>query len=185
VRPPTAGVIMLIAHIVLSRTRFGRYVYMTGSNERAAQLSGVNTARVTIAVFAIAGFLSGFAGLLAVGRHGSAQPDSSADYLLPVIAATVVGGVSLFGGVGSIRATLIGVLVFAVLDNGLDQTSIDINLKPLMRGVILLVAIVLNVVGLRVAARTRASAEVDPPPPVAATGPAVAASGSSVRGAVR
>ena len=156
-----AAVIMLIAHIVLSRTRFGRYIYMTGSNRRAAELAGVNTHRVIISVFMISGFLAGVAGLLAVGRLGSAQPAGSNDYLLPVIAATVVGGVSLFGGVGGIRATLVGVLVFAVLDNGLDQTDIDIHLKPFMRGLILLIAIVVNVAGLRIAARARMAEHVD------------------------
>jgi ribose transport system permease protein len=170
----TAGVIMVIAHVVLSRTRFGRYVYMTGSNRRAAELAGVNTRKIILSVFAISGFLAGVAGLLAVGRLGSAQPDASNSYLLPVIAATVVGGVSLFGGVGTIRSTLIGVLVFTVLDNGLDQTNIDIHLKPFMRGLILLLAIVVNVVGLRLASRARtaeqAEVEVRPVPP--ATQPA-------------
>lgn len=168
----TAAVIMLIAHIVLSRTRFGRYVYMTGANRRAAELAGINTRKIILAVFAISGFLAGVAGLLAVGRLGSAQPDASNSYLLPVIAATVVGGVSLFGGVGTIRSTLIGVLVFTVLDNGLDQTNIDIHLKPFMRGLILLLAIVVNVVGLRLASKARtaeqAEVEVTPAPPPAA-----------------
>ena len=172
-----AAVIMLIAHIgVCPRTRFGRYIYMTGSNRRAAELAGVNTHRVIISVFMISGFLAGVAGLLAVGRLGSAQPAGSNDYLLPVIAATVVGGVSLFGGVGGIRATLVGVLVFAVLDNGLDQTDIDIHLKPFMRGLILLIAIVVNVAGLRIAARARMAEHVDDEtvavPPPAAKAPA-------------
>jgi ribose transport system permease protein len=168
----TAAVIMLIAHIVLSRTRFGRYIYMTGSNRRAAELAGINTRKIILSVFAISGFLAGVAGLLAVGRLGSAQPDASNSYLLPVIAATVVGGVSLFGGVGTIRSTLVGVLVFTVLDNGLDQTNIDIHLKPFMRGLILLLAIVVNVVGLRLASRARtaeqAEVEVTAGPPGAA-----------------
>jgi ribose transport system permease protein len=168
----TAAVIMLVAHLVLSRTRFGRYIYMTGSNRRAAELAGVNTRRIILSVFAISGFLAGVAGLLAVGRLGSAQPDSSNSYLLPVIAATVVGGVSLFGGVGTIRSTLVGVLVFTVLDNGLDQTQIDIHLKPFMRGLILLLAIVVNVVGLRLAskARTAEQAQVEVTPAPAAGG---------------
>jgi len=157
----TAAAIMLIAHLVLSRTRFGRYVYMTGANRRAAELAGVNTQKMIIAVFGISGFLAGVAGLLAVGRLGSAQPDPGNSYLLPVIAATVVGGVSLFGGVGTIRSTLVGVLVFTVLDNGLDQTQIDIQLKPFMRGLILLLAIVVNVVGLRLASKARVAEQAD------------------------
>lgn len=152
-----AAVVLLLSHIVLSRTRYGRYIYMIGSNRRAAALAGVNTGRVTMSVFIISGLLAGFAGLLSVGRLGSAQPSVSSDYLLPVIAAVIVGGVSLFGGSGNIFATLIGVLIFGVLDNGLDQTQLDINLKPFMRGVILLVAIIVNVVGLRVASRRRIS----------------------------
>lgn len=158
-----AAVVLVLSHVVLSRTRYGRYIYMIGSNRRAAALAGVNTQRVTMSVFIISSLLAGFAGLLAVGRLGSAQPSVSSDYLLPVIAAVIVGGVSLFGGSGNIGATVIGVLIFGVLDNGLDQTAIDINLKPFMRGVILLLAIVVNVLGLRLAARRRIAdqSEVD------------------------
>lgn len=171
-----AGAVMLFAHIALAHTRFGRYIYMTGSNRRAAELAGINTGRVIVAVFIVSGMLAGFAGLLAVGRLGSAQPGISSDYLLPVIAATVVGGVSLFGGAGNIRATLVGVLIFGVLDNGLDQTSININLKPFMRGLILLFAIVINVVGLRLASRRRIGdqAELDEDAVVQAAVPAAA-----------
>lgn len=162
-----AAGVLLLSHILLSRTRFGRYIYMIGSNRRAAELAGVNTGRVTMSVFIISALLAGFAGLLSVGRLGSAQPNVSGDYLLPVIAAVIVGGVSLFGGSGNIFGTLIGVLIFGVLNNGLDQTQIDINLKPWMRGLILLLAIIVNVVALRVAYRRRISgaAEIMPVPP--------------------
>jgi len=156
-----AAVVLLLSHLVLSQTRYGRYIYMIGSNRRAAVLAGVNTVRVTMSVFIISSMLAGFAGLLAVGRLGSAQPGVSSDYLLPVIAAVIVGGVSLFGGSGNIGATVIGVLIFGVLDNGLDQTAINVNLKPFMRGVILLLAIVINVVGLRLASRKRIAEQAE------------------------
>jgi ribose transport system permease protein len=156
-----AGLIMLGTHIMLSRTRFGRYVYMTGANRRAAELSGINTRVVIMQVFAFAGLLSAIGGILNMGRLGSAQASTGQDLLLPVLAAVFLGGNSMFGGIGGIHHTLIGVLLFAVLNNGLDQTDIDIFAKPFLRGGFLLAAVLMNLLGLRLARRaTQESIEV-------------------------
>jgi ribose transport system permease protein len=149
----SAGVVMLVGYVVLSRTRFGRYVYMTGANRTAAELAGVPTRRVVIAVFALSGLLAGFAGVLNVGRLGSAQAGAGDELLLPALAAVVLGGTSLFGGRGGVHYTLVGLLIYGVLDNGLDQLALDIYLKPFVRGVLLLLAIVFNVVMLRLASQ--------------------------------
>jgi ribose transport system permease protein len=149
-----AAVIMLIGHFVLQRTRFGRHVYMTGANRRAAELSGVPVKRVMRNVLMISGGLAAFAGVLNVGRLGSAQAELGNDLLLPAIAAVVLGGTSLFGGVGGMGHTMLGVLIYGVLDNGLDQLDIDIFLKPFIRGLFLILALVLNVVAMGVAARS-------------------------------
>lgn len=155
-----AAVILLVAHFVLQRTRFGRHVYMTGANRRAAELSGVPVNAVVRNVFVISGGLAAFAGVLNIGRLGSAQAEIGNDLLLPAIAAVVLGGTSLFGGVGGMGYTTIGLLIYGVLDNGLDQLDVDIFLKPYIRGLFLILALVLNVVAMRVAARATRRASV-------------------------
>lgn len=153
-----AAVIILIAHVTLQRTKFGRQIYMTGANRRAAELSGVPVKRVMRNVFIISGGLAAFAGVLNIGRLGSAQAELGNDLLLPAIAAVVLGGTSLFGGVGGMGYTTIGLLIYGVLDNGLDQLDVDIFLKPYIRGLFLILALVLNVVAMQVASKsTRAS----------------------------
>lgn len=136
---------MLVAHLVLTYTRFGRYVYMVGGNREAAEYSGVNVRLVIAAVMVICAMCSGIAGMLGVAYFGSAQQDGFNDFLLTAIAAVVVGGTSLFGGRGGIGNTIIGLLVLGVLNNGLDLISIDSFLKILIRGLILLIALVINV----------------------------------------
>jgi ribose transport system permease protein len=140
-----AAVFLLVAHLVLTYTRFGRYVYMVGGNREAAEYSGVNVRLVIGAVLVIGAFCSGVAGMLGVAYFGSAQQTQFDTYLLDAIAAVVVGGTSLFGGRGGIGNTIIGLLVLGVLNNGLDHIQIDSFLKILIRGLILLAALVVNV----------------------------------------
>ena len=150
-----AGVVLLIGHLVLTQTRFGRYVYMTGASREAAELSGISTRRVVLVCFALSALLAGLAGMLNVGRLGSAQAYGLSDMLLDSIAAVVLGGTSLFGGEGGIPNTVIGLLIFGVLNNGLNLIQVDIYLKPWVRGIILLLALIINVYALRL--RTRGS----------------------------
>ena len=140
-----AVLVLLIAHLILTYTRFGRYVYMTGGNRDAAEYSGVNVKFIIGAVLVISAMLSGFAGMLGVAYFGSAQQNQFDTFLLDAIAAVVVGGTSLFGGRGGIGNTIIGLLVLGVLNNGLDHVNIDSFLKILIRGLILLIALIINV----------------------------------------
>ena len=140
-----AAIMLLIAHLVLSHTRFGRYVYMVGGNREAAEYSGVNVRFVTGAVMTISAVCSGIAGMLGVAYFGSAQQNEFDTFLLDAIAAVVVGGTSLFGGRGGIGNTILGLFVLGVLNNGLDYVKIDSFLKILIRGLILLLALVINV----------------------------------------
>jgi ribose transport system permease protein len=140
-----AVLVLLIAHLTLTYTRFGRYVYMTGGNRDAAEYSGVNVKFIIGAVMVISAMLSGFAGMLGVAYFGSAQQNQFDTFLLDSIAAVVVGGTSLFGGRGGIGNTIIGLLVLGVLNNGLDHVNIDSFLKILIRGLILLIALIINV----------------------------------------
>jgi len=144
-----AGLFLLIGHIVLTYTRFGRYVYMVGGNREAAEYSGVNVRLIIAAVMIISAFCSGVAGMLGVAYFGSAQQNEFDDYLLDAISAVVVGGTSLFGGQGGIGNTIVGLFVLGVLNNGLDHVDIDSFLKILIRGLILLLALVINVYAQR------------------------------------
>jgi ribose transport system permease protein len=140
-----AALVLLVAHIVLTYTRFGRYVYMVGGNREAAQNSGVNVALIVGSVMVISAVCSGMAGMLGVAYFGSAQQNEFDSYLLDAIAAVVVGGTSLFGGRGGIGNTIVGLFVLGVLNNGLDHVNIDSFLKILIRGLILLAALIINV----------------------------------------
>jgi ribose transport system permease protein len=136
---------LLVGHLVLTYTRFGRYVYMVGGNREAAEYAGVNVKLVIAAVMVISAVCSGIAGMLGVAYFGSAQQNQFDDFLLDSISAVVVGGTSLFGGRGGIPNTILGLFVLGVLNNGLDHIDIDSFLKILIRGLILLLALIINV----------------------------------------
>jgi ribose transport system permease protein len=140
---------LLAGHVILTYTRFGRYVYMTGGNREAAEYSGVNVRAILSAVMIISAVCSGVAGMLGVAYFGSAQQNEFDTYLLDSISAVVVGGTSLFGGQGGIGNTIIGLFVLGVLNNGLDHINIDSFLKILIRGLILLIALIINVYAQR------------------------------------
>ncbi len=144
-----AAIFLLIGHIVLTYTRFGRYVYMTGGNREAAAYSGVNVPAILSTVMIISAVCSGVAGMLGVAYFGSAQQNEFDTYLLDSISAVVVGGTSLFGGQGGIGNTIIGLFVLGILNNGLDHINIDSFLKILIRGLVLLVALAVNVYAQR------------------------------------
>ncbi len=148
-----AAVILLAGHIVLTYTRFGRYVYMVGGNREAAEYSGINVKLILASVMVISAVCSGIAGMLGVAHFGSAQQDEFDTYLLDSISAVVVGGTSLFGGQGGIGNTIVGLLVLGVLNNGLDHVRIDSFLKILIRGIILLLALIINVYAQKMRAR--------------------------------
>jgi ribose transport system permease protein len=152
-----AALFLLVAHLVLTYTRFGRYVYMVGGNREAAEYSGVNVKLIIGAVMVISAVCSGVAGMLGVAYFGSAQQNEFTTYLLDAIAAVVVGGTSLFGGRGGIGNTIVGLLVLGVLNNGLDHVQIDPFLKILIRGLILLAALVINVYAQRLRQTERAA----------------------------
>jgi ribose transport system permease protein len=151
-----AAFFLLTAHLVLTYTRFGRYVYMVGGNREAAEYSGVNTRLVVGAVMVISAMCSGVAGMIGVAYFGSAQQNEFDTFLLDAIAAVVVGGTSLFGGRGGIGNTIVGLFVLGVLNNGLDYVKIDSFLKILIRGLILLIALIINIYAERLRGAHRA-----------------------------
>lgn len=145
-----ALVVLLLGEFVLSYTKFGRYVYMTGANREAAEMSGVDTRRVIMLSLVISAVTAGMTGLLFIGRLSSANPSAGEDVLISTIAAVVLGGTSLFGGEGGIRNTILGLLIFGVLSNGLNLLpNIPITFKQALQGLVLLAALLLNVFALR------------------------------------
>ena len=144
-----AAIVLAIGHFVLTYTRFGRYVYMVGGNREAAEYAGVNVRMIIGAVMIISSACAGLAGMLGVAHFGSAQQDEFVDFLIDAIAAVVVGGTSLFGGQGGIGNTIVGLFVLGVLNNGLDHINIDSFVKILIRGLILLAALIINVYAQR------------------------------------
>ena len=141
---------LLLGDFVLNYTKFGRYVYMTGGNREAAEMSGVDTKRVLLSVMTISGFTAGITGMLFVGRLRSANPEAGTSLLIDTIAAVVLGGTSLFGGEGGIKNTALGLLIFAFLSNGLNLLpNVSFYFKEALQGIILVAALVLNVIALR------------------------------------
>ncbi len=139
----------LIGHIVLSRTVFGHQVYAIGGNREAARLAGIHVRRVELLVYALAGLLSGFAGLLLTGRLGAALPTSATGLELQVISAVVIGGASLFGGRGNMIGTFFGVLTIGVLSNGLDLLNVSPFWVQFIQGAVIFLAVFIDALGQR------------------------------------
>lgn len=138
---------LLIGHFILQYTRFGRYVYMTGANPSAARLSGVNTDMVIIIAMTICGFTAALAGLVNTGRLGIALTNPENSFLIDAIAVVVLGGTSLMGGRGGIIQTMLGLLIYGTLRNGLDNIpTINPLAKDFITGVVLMFALITNVV---------------------------------------
>jgi ribose transport system permease protein len=131
--------------VVLTRkTRFGRYLYAVGGNERAAQLSGLNLRHIKIGVYTLGGGLAGVAGLLLTARLDSATPSAGFGYELDSIAAVVIGGTSLSGGRGSIFGTVLGCLIIGVLNNGLVLLEVSPFWQQVIKGFVILIAVALD-----------------------------------------
>ena len=137
-------VLAVIATIVLRQTRFGLYVYATGGNEETTHLAGVNPNRIKLAVYMISGFCAALGGILLTSRLWSAQPNAAIGWELDAIAAPVLGGTSLFGGVGTIGGTLVGAFIIGVLSNGLNLLGIASYYQMVIKGVIFILAVMLD-----------------------------------------
>ena len=138
------GAVYLVAHFVLRRTPFGRYVFAIGGNEEAAVLSGVPVRPYKMMVYGASGLLSGLAAVVLTARLNSAQPIAGINYELDAIAATVIGGTSLMGGQGSVVGTLIGALIMGVLRNGLNLLGVSSFVQQLVIGAVIILAVLLD-----------------------------------------
>lgn len=144
-----------VAQLTLTKTAFGRYVIAIGANENAAYLSGINTKRVKVAVYAISGLLCGLAAVVNTARMASANPNAGTGVELEAIAAAVIGGTSLMGGRGSVVNSLLGVAIMAVLSSGLSQIGTEEATKRMITGLVIVLAVVLDCYRTRILARRR------------------------------
>ena len=135
-------VIAAIFHVVLRYTRFGKFTYAIGANRQAAVVSGINVNRHLIWIYSIAGLLSGIAGTVTAARAISGQSGMGVMYELDAIAAVVIGGTSLAGGVGRITGTVIGVLILGVMTSGFTFIRIDAYYQEMVKGGIIVAAVV-------------------------------------------
>jgi ribose transport system permease protein len=145
---PSSVVIMLIIAIImgliLSKSHFGRNIYAIGSNEEAAYLSGIPIKKTKMWVYVVSGLMSGIAGIVLTSRLVSAQPTAGNMYELDAIAAVVIGGASLMGGVGSILGTLIGAFVMGVLRNGLNLLNVSPFWQQIAIGGVVVLAVFID-----------------------------------------
>jgi D-xylose transport system permease protein len=151
---PTSGVILLglviFFSLLTTRTKFGRYVFAVGGNAEAARRAGINVTRIRITVFALAGLMAAIGGLIFVSRLTAASTQTGGGtFLLEAIAAAVIGGTSLFGGRGTVWSALLGALVIGSVSNGLDLQAQPPEIKYMVEGAILLVAVTVDAVSRR------------------------------------
>jgi inositol transport system permease protein len=134
----------IISHIMLSKSRFGRYIFAIGGNEQAARICGINVEKVKVMVYAYAGLLSAIAGIMLVSRTAAGNPSYGVSYELDAIASTVIGGTSLSGGVGSIPLCVIGALIIGVLNNSMDLMGVNAYWQQIVKGLIIVIAVLID-----------------------------------------
>lgn len=137
-------VVAVIFHIALRYTKYGKYTYAIGGNMQAARTSGINVKRHLVVVYSIAGLLAGLAGVVASARAATGQAGMGVSYELDAIAATVIGGTSLVGGVGRISGTVIGALILGVMASGFTFVGVDAYLQDIIKGLIIVAAVVID-----------------------------------------
>ena len=137
-------IVYVIAYVLLTRTKFGRYVYAVGGNKEAARLAGINTNKVILLVYVISGSLAAISGVVLASRMNSGQPNAGLMYEMDVIAAVVVGGTSLFGGRGSIIGTFLGAMLIGILRNGLNLLNVGSYVQMVVLGIVILLAVLLD-----------------------------------------
>ena len=145
---PNSVILMLIlytiAHVLMTRTSIGRYIYAVGGNPEAARLSGVPVKWVLLFAYTITGLLAGLGGVMEASLHTTGDPKSGELVELKVIAAVVVGGTSLAGGQGKILGTLIGAFIIAVINNGMNLTGVESHMQNVIYGAVILIAVIID-----------------------------------------
>ena len=139
------AIVLLAYAYITQKTATGRYLYAVGGNEKATRLSGVNTKKVYFFAYANMGLLAGLAGILTIARAASAQPTYGQGYEMDAIAACFIGGASAYGGVGSVAGMVVGAVLMGVINQGMSIMGMEANYQKVVKGVVLLVAIIFDV----------------------------------------
>lgn len=137
-------VVLVVSYYVLTQTKLGRYIYAVGGNEEASRLSGINVSKILIMAYVICGLLAALSGIISASRLDSATPTAGSGAELDAIAAVVLGGTSLAGGVGTVMGTFIGALIIGMLNNGLNLLNVSSNYQLVAKGLVILVAVLLD-----------------------------------------
>ncbi len=141
--------VAVVAYFVLNRTTFGRSIYAVGGNPLSAWLSGVRVQNVLLSSYAISGFLAGLAGFLIMSRLLSANMTAVVNLEMDSIAAVVIGGVSLRGGIGGVVGVVIGILILTVVQNGMVVVGVDAAYQQIVKGAIILLAVAIDYIRRR------------------------------------
>ncbi|MEO1987313.1 MAG: ABC transporter permease [Martelella sp.] len=144
-------ILFFFNHILLSKTTFGRRAYLIGGNKEAAAYSGIKVDRMKISIFMLSGIMAAISGILLSSRLLSAQTNAGMSYELDAIAAAVLGGTSLAGGVGTMIGTIIGALIIGVMNNGMNMLSVPYFYQLIVKGLVILIAVWLDVRSKRAA----------------------------------
>ena len=136
--------VVVVMHLMLTCTRFGRHIYAIGGNEVAARVSGINVGRTKVFIYLISGMLAGLGGVMLTARVQSATPGLGIGFELDAIASAVIGGTSFAGGIGTVWGTVVGALIIGVMNNGLDLLSVSPFYQQVVKGVIIVVAIIID-----------------------------------------
>lgn len=138
------SIVLVAGYFLMYKTRFGRHVYACGGNAQAAKWSGINADRIKILVFVLAGILNGFAAIILAGRLGGGLPAAGEGSEMDVITAVVLGGTSMSGGKGKLWGVLLGVLIIGLLTNGLTMIGVSTYWQKVVKGIIIVVAVILD-----------------------------------------
>ena len=141
--------IILIYTYITSKTTVGRYLYAIGGNETATELSGINTKRIYFFAYANMGLLAGLAGILTIARLTSAQPTYGQNYEMDAIGSCFIGGASAYGGIGTVPGVIVGALLMGVINIGMSIMGVDANYQRVVKGLVLLAAVIFDVVSKR------------------------------------
>lgn len=137
-------ILIVVASFIMNKTRYGTYIYAVGGNRESAKLSGISIRKVELMVFTFSGLMAAFAGLVLSSRMYSGQPSAGDGYEMDAIAACVLGGVSMSGGVGKISGTVIGAIVIGVISNGLNLMAVSSFWQLVVKGFIILAAVIID-----------------------------------------
>jgi inositol transport system permease protein len=137
-------IVGIIMYVLLNHTKFGKYVYAIGGNQRAAVASGINVKKYLVIIYTLASVLAALAGIILAARLNAGQPTAGVSYELDAIASSVIGGTSLTGGIGTIPGVIIGALIIGVLTNGLVLLGVSPYIQTILKGVIIIAAVLID-----------------------------------------